>query len=165
MLAICLLYWKPQIQRSWRWPVQAIWMHGTGPCNHYISVYYFIQHWTTELLILTHRPLYSRSKSRFSCWIGCSEGLSDRLEVFGTGRILRLPIFNIARLLGCPASTLVTIATELSGVTRMRLFLDWHSCLRYFHKLLFWNKTDWKNLFILIEKLGFYLQSVFYTKG
>ena len=115
---------------------------GEGPCNYYIPVHYFIQHWTNELLILTHRPLYSRSKDRLSCWIGCSEGLKDRLEVFGTGRILCLPIFNIARFLCRPANTLVTIPTELSGITRMRLFLDCHSCLRYFHKLLFWNKTD-----------------------
>jgi hypothetical protein len=39
-----------------------------------------------------------------------------------------LPRF-MARLFGCPAITLVTVPTELSAVTHMRLFLDCHECL------------------------------------
>jgi hypothetical protein len=35
----------------------------------------------------------------------------------------------IARLSGCPAITIVTAPTELSGVTHMSLFLDCHECL------------------------------------
>jgi hypothetical protein len=60
--------------------------------------------------------------------------------------ILRLPIYNIASLVGYPASTLFNVETELSGVTHMRLFLDCHECLHYFHKLLVWNKIYCKKI-------------------
>jgi len=35
----------------------------------------------------------------------------------------------IARLLGCPAITPVTVPTELSAVTHVSLFLECHECL------------------------------------
>ena len=47
---------------------------------------------------------------------------------FGKGkRFYHLQRF-IARLLGCPAITLVTVPTELSAVTHINLFLDCHKC-------------------------------------
>jgi len=55
-------------------------------------------------------------------------------------------------LFGFPASTLVTVPTELSAVTQTSLFLDYY---KYLLAARFVVKLNAKNLFLLIESLEF----------
>jgi len=96
------------------------------------------------VLSLTNHPLYPRSKSHLSCWLGCSEGHRVRLETLEKGELSSAYRYSEHSISIVQYSTLIAIPNELFGVTNMGLFLDCNECLYYFHKLLVCSKTECK---------------------